>query len=701
MAGDSSEDAAVLEALFDNSSQGLFVLDDDLRVLRYTRSGREVRGLPEEEVVGHHVEEFAPGMQPETVRVLAEEAVATGRPVRNRLIRGRSPVDENRVLALEVSLFPLCGARRGAAAVVAVVEDVTARQADADRLSVLSAVHATVGSTLDARDTAEELVRALVPDFADAAAVDLLDHEAGGPDKGGGSRADTPLRRVAFAPGRTDGSRAEGDSRPFPFPTPHTQALNDLRARLVPVSSGTAWPANSPDGFAPMVDAGVHSLMVAPLVSQDRALGLLTLYRCRAAPFEEADLDVARQVAVTVAAHLDNARRYHRERAAAAALHRRLQPHALPELSAVETEYVYLPEGAGGGWFDVIPLSGTRVALVVGDVAGHGVEAAATMGQLRVALRTLTLQDLETEELLTYLDEVAAHLAATSASAPDEQVATCAVSVYDPVTRRCTLVRAGHPAPVVMEPDGTPLALQVPEGPPLGEGGGRVFTPAVTELAPGSLLAHCTSGLFGEPDRSGDQDEEAALHRLEQVLAATGRPLRELCDEAVHRMAPVRGQDAVLLLARTKALQPERLAVWTLPADASVVGTARRLAERQLAAWELGEAAFTTELIISELVTNAIRHGKGPIRLRLIHDRGRLLTEVTDASSASPHLRHARDSDEGGRGLYIVMRLSFRWGVRHSRQDKTIWSEQRLDEGAAVDPSVLLDGFDLDEIPAL
>ncbi|MFE6718913.1 SpoIIE family protein phosphatase [Streptomyces albidoflavus] len=693
MAGDEPDDAAVLEALFGNSPQGLFVLDSELRVLRYNRAGRGVRGLSEEDVLGRRAEEFAPGLEPETIQKPAREAIATGMPVRKRLIRGPSPSDPDQTLTLEVSFFPLAGARQGAPAVVTVVEDMTAQQADADRLAVLRAVHASVGSSLDTSATADELVRVLVPDFADAAAVDLLDDT-------GASPVNSPLRRVAFAPRESERGREEGASRPFPFPTPYTQALNDLRARLVPVSADTEWLATSPEGFAPLIDAGVHSMIVAPLATGEGRLGLLTLYRTRSVPFEDADLDIARQIASTAAAHLDNARRYHREHEAATALHRRLQPHALPDLSAVDADYVYLPEGAGGGWFDVIPLSGTRVALVVGDVAGHGVEAAATMGQLRIALRTLTLQDLETDELLTRLDEVAAHVADTSGADTREPVATCAVSVYDPVTRRCTMVRAGHPAPVVIEPDGTPLTVHVPEGPALGEGGGRVFTPAVVELAPGSLLAHCTTGLFARRDQGDGQGGGAPDTGLEHVLAATTRPLRELCDEAVYRMAPVRGHDAVLLLARTRVLPPERLAVWTLPADASVVGTARSLAERQLAAWDLADAAYPTELIISELVTNAIRHGEGPIRLRLIHDRGRLLTEVTDTSSASPHLRHARDSDEGGRGLYIVMRLSRRWGVRHSREDKTIWSEQGLD-GGVVEASAGLEAFDVDEVPAL
>ncbi|WHM31511.1 SpoIIE family protein phosphatase [Streptomyces sp. BPPL-273] len=694
MTGDPDGDTAVLNALFANSPQGLFVFDPELRVVRYNPTGRGVRDLPAEDVLGYGIEDFSPGFDTTELRALIDEVLATGDPVRGRLVRGRSSSGGHRMLALEVSLFPLPVPGDGRPGLVGVVEDVTERQADADRLAVLRAVHAHVGSTLEERTTVDELVRALVPAFADAATVDLLDDSVVGPARPPGPPApDEPLRRVAFAPPTADVGRRLGDSRRPPYPTPYSQALNDLRARLVRVSAGEPWLSADPDGFAPLLRTGVHSMIVAPLTARDTVLGLLTLYRHRTDPFEDADLDVARQAAFTASVHIDNARSYRHERTVATALQRALQPGEIPELSAVETAHVYLPESAGGDWFDVVPLSGTRVALVVGDVVGHGIEAAATMGQLRLALRTLALQDLETDELLTRLDEVAAQLADAS-KGPGTEVATCAVSVYNPVSRHCTMVRAGHPAPVVVDPDGSPRAVDVPQGPPLGAGGGHVYTPALVELEPGSLLAHYTNGLL-----TGDgRDPASGARRLEHILASTTRPLQELCDTAVYRMAPSRADDAVLLLARTHALPAERVADWTLPSDASVVSTARRLVDRQLAAWRLDEAAFTTGLVVSELVTNAIRYGDGPVRLRLIHDRGRLLTEVTDANSASPHVRRARESDEGGRGLYIVMRLSTRWGVRHGRHGKTIWSEQRLGGGQPDPGAAAADAFDLADL---
>ncbi|MFJ4602496.1 SpoIIE family protein phosphatase [Streptomyces griseoluteus] len=666
MASDPIDDAAVLNALFGNSPQGLFVFDTERKVRRYNPSGRGVRKLAAEDVVGHDVEDFAPGVESAELTSLMDEVLASGVPLRRMLIRGQSPSDPDRTLTVEVSLFPLPDSGDGPPGLVAVVEDVTERQAAADRLAVLSRVHSTVGSTLDVRTTADELVRSLVPAFADGASVDLLDDGlASGP-----LSSAVPLRRISFAPADTLTTRREGDSRPFPYPTPYTQALNDTEARIVAVTPDAPWLAADPEMFEPLLKANVRSMIVVPLRVRDTVLGLLTLYRHRTDPFEEADLDVARQAAATAAAHLDNARSYRREHMVASTLQRKLQPSTTPRLSAVETAHMYLPESAGGDWYDVIPLSGARVALVVGDVAGHGIEAAATMGQLRIALRTLALKDLETDELLTHLDEVASQLAEPS----NASVATCAITVYNPVSRRCAMVRAGHPAPVIVDPAGSPVQVDVPLGPPLGAGGGRVFTPALIDLPAGTLIAHYTNGLLG----AHAHDPAAARRRLAQTLASPARPLRELSDDAVYRMAPSRDDDAVLLLARTRTLAKENVADWTLPAEPSVVSTARRLVGQQLAVWHLEAAAYTTGLIVSELVTNAIRYGAGPIQLRLIHDSGRLLTEVTDANSTSPHLRHARESDEGGRGLYIVMRLSTHWGVRHSQQDKTIWSEQRL-----------------------
>jgi hypothetical protein len=358
----------------------------------------------------------------------------------------------------------------------------------------------------------------------------------------------------------------------------------------------------------------------------------------------------------------------------------------MPRQAAVEVASRYLPApfraGIGGDWFDVIPLFGARVALVVGDVVGHGIRASATMGRLRTAVRTLADVDLTPDELLTQLDDIVLRLDREASTDDDadpaeesdgEVGATCLYAVYDPVSSRCSVARAGHPAPTLATPDGRVDLLDVPAGPPLGVGG-LPFEVAEFDLPEGSVLALYTDGLVEAPDR--DPDVGYAL--LRDTLTGPGEPLEETCDSAVRRLlSDRRTDDAALLLARTRALSPDRVATWELPADPAVVARARELASAQLSAWHLDDAAFVTELVVGELVTNAIRYGDPPVRLRLIRDAA-LICEVSDGSSTAPHLRRARVFDEGGRGLLIVAQLTERWGSRHTGTGKTIWAEQPL-----------------------
>jgi anti-sigma regulatory factor (Ser/Thr protein kinase) len=339
----------------------------------------------------------------------------------------------------------------------------------------------------------------------------------------------------------------------------------------------------------------------------------------------------------------------------------------------------YLPtdarQGVGGDWFDVIQLSGARVALVVGDVVGHGINAAATMGRLRTAVQTLADMDLPPDELLAHLDDHVIRL--TEEKGDDEPIATavlgatCLYAVYDPVTQRCTMARAGHPPPAVMCPDGIVSFPDLPAGPPLGLGS-LPFESVEMELPEGSLIALYTDGLI----ETSNQDIDVGLSRLSEVLAQPGVPLEELCATVVERLLTgPQSDDVALLVARPHALGANRVVAWDLPADPAVVAGARALAVRQLADWGLEELIPTTELVVSELVTNAIRHGTGPIRLRMIR-QSILICEVSDASNTSPRLGHARVTDEGGRGLFLVAQLTRRWGTRYTPAGKIIWAEQ-------------------------
>lgn len=276
----------------------------------------------------------------------------------------------------------------------------------------------------------------------------------------------------------------------------------------------------------------------------------------------------------------------------------------------------------------MIPLSGPRVALTVGDVTGSGIEVAAAMGQIRTALLALAIRDIEPEELLSCLHDITAALAPETGQ---PLTASCLYAVFDPVSRSCTAASAGHAPPLAVTPAGDAVAFDVPVGPLLGTGTGA-YEPLRSTVPDGSLLALYTDGLVS----ASQIGPAAARETLRRLLTQPDSTLRQLADTAVYTLLPDRHEDdAVLLLARTRGLDDDRVAQWTLPDDPAVVATARRLADRQLAAWGLDEISFTTELIVSELVTNAIRYGNGPIRLRMIHDRS-LVCEVSDGSSTAP-----------------------------------------------------------------
>jgi anti-sigma regulatory factor (Ser/Thr protein kinase) len=422
--------------------------------------------------------------------------------------------------------------------------------------------------------------------------------------------------------------------------------------------------------------------MVVPIHARGAVLGMAMFMRTAdSLPFEEDDLLLAEELVSWAALSLDNARQYARERAAALALQRHLLPHRATGGSAADVAWRYLPadshHGVGGDWFDVIPLSGARVALVVGDIVGHGINAAATMGRLRTAVEALADMDMPPDELLAHLDDLVVRLADKDA-APEEPVtatmaATCLYAVYDPTTRCCTMARAGHPPPAIIDPHGHVTFPDLPSGAPLGLGL-VPFESVTLRLPEGSVLALYTDGLI--EDR--DQDIDIGMGRLAAALARPGLPLEGLCSSAVDTLpAKAPSDDVTLLLARTRVLGPSQVASWPLPDDPAVVSRARALAAHQLNQWGLEHLVESTELIVSELVTNAIRYGNGTVGLRLI--RHELLTcEVSDAGNSHPRLCRPRTTDENGRGLLLVSRLSHRWGTRYTPNGKLIWAEQQL-----------------------
>ncbi|WP_327316599.1 SpoIIE family protein phosphatase [Streptomyces sp. NBC_01235] len=690
-------------------SCALALYDSGLRLRRANAEMERSVGLTEGDMRGLRVPEIVDN---ETGRLAEQDmtqVLATGRPhYRENYLRAAG---EPREHAWSVVLAPLRDSGGRTRGVCLTAHDMTEQFWARRRLQLIAEAGRSIGSTLDVTRTAQELVDVAVPDLADFVSVDLLASlDGGGGGDGGdeeyratGSGGALVLRRIAHQsvlPGVPEAAVAPGGTDEYPQGSPPTESVRSGRAQLYRMTDSAIvdWAAQHPLRAARIREFGFHSVMTVPLTARGGILGVVVLVRhLHPDAFQRDDLVLAEELAARAAVCIDNARRYTRERATAVTLQRSLLPQRLPEQLAVEVAYRYLPAGSragvGGDWFDVIPLSGARVALVVGDVVGHGIHASATMGRLRTAVRTLADIDLPPDELLTHLDDLVARLAGEvygsdwtfetgggggsgmPLSAGDVG-ATCLYAVYDPVSRHCTLARAGHPLPVVVSPDGTVELLDLPTGPPLGLGG-LPFESAEIELPEGSLLVLYTDGLI----ESREADIDDGLSRMCQALTRPAASLDVVCDTVLGAVLPQRpSDDAALLVARTRALDSTRVAVWDVAHDPAAVAEARKNAVGRLETWGLTDAAFVTELIVSELVTNAIRHAEAPIQLRLIHDRS-LICEVSDASSTTPHMRRARTYDEGGRGLLLVAQLTQRWGTRPSARGKTIWAEQDVSSG--------------------
>ncbi|MFG3307067.1 SpoIIE family protein phosphatase [Streptomyces wuyuanensis] len=677
-------DRSVMEGLFRRSPIGLSVHDPSLAILRINRPIAHIGGITSDQARGHRIGDFLVAADAETIESRLMEVLDTGTPMIFTEQPCRLLIEPGIERYVAVSAFRMEDSGGRTLGVTQLVEDVTDRHRARRRLAMLNEASELIGTTLDVETTAQELVDVAVPGIADCVTVDLLPAvglgEALFPERGG------PLRRAAFksvAPYPERVMYPVGTLKSFPKDSPQARCLVSRRPVLVPhlVPDEVGLDAERAEHARTL---GVHSLMVVPLTARGLVLGLVCLWRYVVPePFEEDDLTLANEFAARAGVAIDNARRYTQEHRTALALQRRLLPREVPSQPAVRVAHRYLPAGGsagvGGDWFDVIPLSGARVALVVGDVVGHGINAAATMGRLRTAVHTLADLDLEPDEVLSHLDDLVTRLAGEQehgdAGSPGEQVvgATCLYAVYDPVSRICSVARAGHPPPALVSPDGGVSLPDLPAGPPLGLGG-LPFESEDLELPENSVLALYTNGLI-----EGDaHDIDAGLDRLAEALSGRDRPLEDMAQSVVDALLPARPTDDVaLLLARTRTLASEQVATWVLPAEPTTPARARVLTAEKLTEWGLEEMIFTTELVVSELVTNAYRYAGGPVTLRLIRLH-RLICEVSDPSSTSPHLRRARSTDEGGRGLLLVAQLTSRWGTRHAHEGKTVWTEQEL-----------------------
>ncbi|MDX2600852.1 SpoIIE family protein phosphatase [Streptomyces caniscabiei] len=708
-------DLAASQAIFGQSPFGFLLIDTDLRVRRANQRFAAIYGGEVDDHRGRGVHDYLQSPEAERVEATLRRVLETGDSITDMHITGFVPGSEER-RHWSVNLYRVHSGTGRPIGIAWLATDITARRAAAREaaaarrnLALLNEAGSRIGNSLDLETTARELLDVVVPGFCDLATVDLYQGLLVGDETPPGlADGSAELRRVAFASAVSDAPFVGGPApvrvgavHHYPFNSACSDALRTARPQEVPEEGNL-----------------IQSTLAVPMVAHDTVVGLVQFSRTKGSePFGERDRGLAVELAARAAVCIDNARLYRREHERALILQRSLLPPGDPEASGLDIACRYLPGNAatevGGDWFDVIELPGHRTALVVGDVMGRGLRAAVAMGELRTAVRTLALLDLEPAEVLSALDEIARGLGTpggvqstsrTAASRPSDKdlsevyLATCVYAVYDSVTRRCTFANAGHLPPVLVEPGESALMLDVPPGMPLGVGG-EPFEEVEVELPEGALLALYTDGLVESRDHPLDEGLQAFVGALTDpgqppttLRADTPRSLEDVCDHVLNTLDTHHGEDDIaLLMARVQGLPEDSVGDWTLPREPRSVGRAREYARGRLLAWDLEPLVDTAELLVSELVTNALRYGEGEIRLRLLLDRT-LVCEVWDAGLVQPRRRRARDTDEGGRGLQLVGLLSAAWGSRRTPRGKTVWFELPLPGGehGLTDPAEAL-----------
>ncbi|MFF3960548.1 SpoIIE family protein phosphatase, partial [Streptomyces griseorubiginosus] len=568
----------------------------------------------------------------------------------------------------------------------------TPMRRDGDRLRFVGAATRRIARGIDLDEIVMGLCRATVPTFSDAILVYLRD-----PLPVGDERPTGPLVLRLRRSDRIPQQERDLEDGILPVPVPENPSeLDALGTELCEVQPGSALAevlrgvrpvfTDTPAAHAALpellgegcefaVPSGRRAIL-APLRGRRRVIGAaMFLRRPDRIPFDPDDLLVAAQLATHSALGIDKAVLYGREAYIADELQRTMLPETLPRPTGVRLASRYLPAAetarVGGDWYDAIPLPGSRVALVVGDVMGHSMTSAAIMGQLRTTAQTLAGLDLPPQEVLHHLDEQAQRLGT-------DRMATCLYAVYDPVSHRITIANAGHPPPVLLHLGGRAEVLRVPPGAPIGVGG--VDFEAVELDAPaGATLLLYTDGLV----ESRLRDVWTGIEQLREKLAATAQltgpdhppPLEALCDEVLDMLGPGdRDDDIALLAARFDGIAPSDVAYWFLEPEDAAPGRARRLARRALSRWGMEDLTDSVELLVSEVVTNAVRYATRPVTLRLLRTDV-LRCEVGDDVPQLPRLRQARATDEGGRGLYLVNRLARRWGATRLSTGKVVWFE--------------------------
>ncbi|MEU2423602.1 SpoIIE family protein phosphatase [Streptomyces sp. NPDC007851] len=547
-----------------------------------------------------------------------------------------------------------------------------------ERLEFLNEVSGRIGTSLDLSRTIVEVSRAVVPRFTDVAGTYLREQVVAGegfPD--GVPDTTTMWHRVALEhtdePGRWDDVVPVGEAMPFPAHTPFFQCMTSGEPVLVPRISEEMGHAIASQfekrDIRPLITG--RSMLVVPLKARNVVLGFMILLRhTEREIFNDMDRVTGAELAARAGLVLDNARMYTFQESVAETLQDSMLPHIPPRMAGCDIATRYLPGTllgrVGGDWFDSVKLPGARTALVVGDVMGHGLNSAAMMGQLRTAVQTMAALDLPPAQLLRNLDDLAQRLG-------DSYLATCLYAVYDPIEGELHLANAGHIPPVLVRAvDGRSELLDLPTGAPIGVGG-VAFESLRVRVDPGDRLVMCTDGLV----EMRGEDIGVGLATLCESAAHPAASMDDACDTIIRALNTRGGRkdDVALLMARLNGIEPDDVAEWRLALDPAEVGRGRAAVREQLHDWGLGRLADPAELMVSELVTNAVRHSHSrPVLLRLVRGET-LLCEVEDDDHTLPTLLSARPDADAGRGLRVVSTLAREWGTSHTAAGKTVWFE--------------------------
>ncbi|MFE0963458.1 SpoIIE family protein phosphatase [Streptomyces fungicidicus] len=550
------QEVALSNRIVAQSPIGLAVLDGDLRYVSVNPALERMNGLPAGEHLGRTMPEVLPRVDAEEVEASARRVLETGLPAVDRSMTGRTPADPDDDHAWHVSLYRLENTLGTVLGVAVSVVDITEQhranteaESARRRLAVIADATARIGTSLDLERTAGELADVAVPELADAAAVDLLEAVAQGRRSALGPTEDAVIRALAVRWVATPDVLSAADPPGLVTRYAPDRLITECVRTGLPVmvphvdDEDLARIARSPEAAALLARAGVHSYLAVPLIARGEVLGALDLTRTRnPRAFDEDDLLLARELASRAAVQIDNARWYQSARDTALTLQRSLLPSHPPVTGGLEVASRYQPGGAtsevGGDWFDVIPLEDGRTALIVGDVMGSGIPAAATMGRLRTATHTLASLGLDPAVLLEHLDRITAGL--------DQALATCVYAVHDPRERRCTIANAGHLPPARVRAGHAAELLDLPTGVPLGVGGVG-FSTTTVELGPGDRLVLYTDGLVETRRHALDE----RLDRLLGLLDRPGHSLEEVCDLLLGTLRePDNVDDVALLIAR-------------------------------------------------------------------------------------------------------------------------------------------------------